>query len=366
MASIAEVAIKRITFKGTILGGAFECQKCPSGTVAPERSFHCLPCTPGSEQDKDQASCQPCKEGYFNPEDRGWCKLCPAFTSSRRHEEDPTYYAGGAGGKVSEERADVTASTHCVLDSELHVLQTGQIYKPGHFSARRLCAEDKFLQNSNICAGQNIIGPVSDVQHMSHDEDDRWEDDLLDDDEDDFFFDEEDDFDEEDWEDFEDWIASDDDGWVPDDEAWDSLERDEKEFLKQALEDKRKQEGQTRRLRRVLKEESYKKHYEEKGLNYGLDQDDASSLPRENLFFFTDQDYFRSSRYEFMSKKNPGKGFVFGLFDPKPLADSDKAVSDLEGNTYLSSYSSKGAKNLDPISHLNKINNYRVLKNLGS
>jgi hypothetical protein len=51
MSSMAEVAIKRITFKGSVLGGAFECEKCPSGTIAPEKSFHCLPCTPGSEQD---------------------------------------------------------------------------------------------------------------------------------------------------------------------------------------------------------------------------------------------------------------------------------------------------------------------------
>ena len=34
MASLAEVSIKRITIKGGIKGGAYECQKCPKGTIS--------------------------------------------------------------------------------------------------------------------------------------------------------------------------------------------------------------------------------------------------------------------------------------------------------------------------------------------
>ena len=61
-----------------------------------------------------------------------------------------------------------SAATHCELDSEFHVRQTGQIYKAQHFSARHLCSEEKYLANSNLCAGKHIIGPISDVQHTSN------------------------------------------------------------------------------------------------------------------------------------------------------------------------------------------------------
>lgn len=107
--------------------------------------------------------------------------------------------------------------------------------------------------------------------------------------------------------------------------------------------------------------------YEERGVYDGENEEEGKeAMARENLFFFADQDYFRSRRFEFMSAKNPGKGFVFGLFDPRDREDEsgEKTVDELDGNTYLSSYDS--GHNLDPIQHLNKMNNYRVLKNLGS
>jgi len=50
------------------------------------------------------------------------------------------------------------------------VLQTGQIYKAEHFSARSLCSAENYLQNSNLCAGEGIIGPISDIEHVSQDE----------------------------------------------------------------------------------------------------------------------------------------------------------------------------------------------------
>ena len=39
MESEAEVAIKRITFKGAAKGGAASCQKCPQGTYSPIGSY---------------------------------------------------------------------------------------------------------------------------------------------------------------------------------------------------------------------------------------------------------------------------------------------------------------------------------------
>ena len=62
---------------------------------------------------------------------------------------------------------DKTA-THCELDEEFHVLQTGQIYKASHFSARNLCSKDRYLKHSNLCAGIGIIGPISDLEHVSN------------------------------------------------------------------------------------------------------------------------------------------------------------------------------------------------------
>mmetsp|Transcript_10833 Transcript_10833/g.13647 ORF Transcript_10833/g.13647 Transcript_10833/m.13647 type:complete len:84 (+) Transcript_10833:2072-2323(+) len=82
----------------------------------------------------------PCKQGFFNQDEKGFCEECPPFTSSRRHEEDPTYLEVG-----SEKKADVTAATHCVLDDELHIRESGQIYKAAHFKARGLCSSEMYL-----------------------------------------------------------------------------------------------------------------------------------------------------------------------------------------------------------------------------
>ena len=70
------------------------------------------------------------------------------------------------------------AATHCELDSEFHVRQTGQIYTASHFSARNLCSEERHLKNSNLCAGVGIIGPISDLQHTSNKIVDREDEDM--------------------------------------------------------------------------------------------------------------------------------------------------------------------------------------------
>ena len=97
-------------------------------------------------------------------------------------------------------KVNETAASHCELDPEFHVRQTGQIYKSSHFSARELCNSVNYLKNSNICASEGIIGPISDILHLQIKKilDDLQDDDWYDEDEDD---DEEDD----DWEDDDDW-----------------------------------------------------------------------------------------------------------------------------------------------------------------
>ena len=82
----------------------------------------------------------------------------------------------------------------------MHIRQTGQIYKASHFMARHLCSKDNFLKNSNICASEGIIGPISDTEHVSTRPID-WmdiDDDLF----------EDDDWDDEDWDEFdiEEWL----------------------------------------------------------------------------------------------------------------------------------------------------------------
>ena len=57
MDSLAEIKINRITFTGTVVGGAFECLQCPKGTISEGETFHCLPCLPGSEPNKEKTKC---------------------------------------------------------------------------------------------------------------------------------------------------------------------------------------------------------------------------------------------------------------------------------------------------------------------
>ena len=129
------------------------------GTVAMEGSSHCLPCIAGSQANKKNERCEPCKEGFFNQVEGGHCKKCPPFTSSRRHESDVGIYEKDGVTKAKEQ----SAATHCVLDDELHVAKSGQIYRADHFKARNICSQTKFMEMNNLCAAENIIGPISDV-----------------------------------------------------------------------------------------------------------------------------------------------------------------------------------------------------------
>ena len=132
--------------------------------MSPGKAFMCLSCQPGTEPSPDRSKCIPCKEGFFNPKQRGTCMKCPAFTSSRRHDEDIAMYFNKTLANGSLKKDDVEAATHCVLEREFHVLHTGQIFKAEHFSARNICSAENFMKNSNFCAGSKLIGPISDIQ----------------------------------------------------------------------------------------------------------------------------------------------------------------------------------------------------------
>ena len=94
------------------------------------------------------------------------CFKCPAFTTSRRHAKDADNFI-----EVNEDGESVLDLDHfatsCELESEFHVKETGQIYKAQHFSARKLCSAESNRVKSHLCAGEGIIGPISDIEFVS-------------------------------------------------------------------------------------------------------------------------------------------------------------------------------------------------------
>ncbi len=54
MESLAEVAIKRITFEGAYIGGASACQNCPKAMISNSLNmFQCTKCPAGMEPNAD-------------------------------------------------------------------------------------------------------------------------------------------------------------------------------------------------------------------------------------------------------------------------------------------------------------------------
>lgn len=310
----------------------------------------------------------------------GKCKNCPPFTNSRRHPKDDQVLKGK--GKEQSVVSDEAAS-HCELDHELHVRQTGQIYKASHFSARNLCSAGNHLKNSNLCAGIGIIGPISDLQHTSEKrEDARDEDEGLEEAQDlgDKMFrplsDEE-------------WLALMDsiDVATDFDEEYDSEEYDSEEYDSEDYDDEDEDspwEGDDQGLtvkrlddlgqnrRRVLKsqakaareaEEAKHKTYSETGVGGKTTAKlSEAKLQNENLFFFTDYEEFESTRYEYLAPKERKKGFVFGLFVPAPEyggIDSDQSPA------VFSSYANQESV-VDNMTLMSAKHNFRELRNLGS
>ena len=101
------------------------------------------------------SECIPCVYDFYNDSERSTCKSCSPFTHV---DKESALYPDGKG------------AISCLLDDEFRVKETGQIYKANHFFARNLCSNDKYLQLSNICAAEGIIGPISDIQHITKNE----------------------------------------------------------------------------------------------------------------------------------------------------------------------------------------------------
>ena len=276
-------------------------------------------------------------------------------------EDTPIYDEEG-------KRVQSYAGTHCELDSELHVKSTNQFYRARHFSARNLCSEEHWTKSGNMCAGQGIIGPISDVQHSSQFSDFDFESDLPYLDEDEHWEDEE--WDDEDWEDWLDEMEIENEM----DEAMAEMEEEERlAELEQESHSGRRADGKGRMLsRRQLKRDktNTSQSYEENPHNgtKGGQTSRSPSVGYENLFFFTDNEYFHTSRYEYLTQKEPQKGFVFGLI----VRDVENAHFDVIGDglntTILNSYHKDKSqnKNMDLIDHAQDLKNFRVLKNLGS
>lgn len=86
----------------------------------------------------------------------------------------------------------------------------------------------------------------------------------------------------------------------------------------------------------------------------------------ENLFFFTDQEFFSSIRYEYLSPKEPKKGFIFGLFVPQLAGEQQITLKDVKGHDILNSYASTHTSTFNQFTQAKDIKNFKVLKNLGS
>lgn len=177
----------------------------------------------------------------------------------------------------------VHAATHCELESELHVRETGQLYIARNLSARKLCSKAEFMNNSNTCASENIIGPISDVKHTSKNAKDAADEESnLTEDGDEKVFDEDDD-----------------------------LQEDEPQSDSQ--------DGGRRRNRILRSGGSYAEESStfEEGDSLTKKTEIKPNLGSENLFFLTDQEYFHTQRFEYLSSNERRKGFVFGLLVPE-------------------------------------------------
>ena len=208
-----------------------------------------------------------------------------------------------------------------------------------------------------------------------------------------FFFNEDLEFDPEFFGDDEDWEADDD--WdLDDDEEWeDFFTEEEMEQVKKSLIDKRKKveesnewikksvidknkkkDDSKKRLLAKKKPETKKNDENETIMRYvdpgitDIDSDDEKKISDENLFFFTDNDFFRSSRFQYTSQGEQKKGFVFALFNAEPAFNDDEIAYENQNNktNYLSSFHETEKQNIDAFGNYKQILQYRTLKNLGS
>jgi len=62
-------------------------------------------------------------------------------------------------------------STYCEIEDEFLDTRENAFYRPSFFKASKLCDQvnDKYWQNPHLCAGNNIIGPISDLINTDDD-----------------------------------------------------------------------------------------------------------------------------------------------------------------------------------------------------
>ena len=72
-------------------------------------------------------------------------------------------------------------------------------------------------------------------------------------------------------------------------------------------------------FRRILASDKSKGTYKE---YFKEEKNRKPEVANENLFFFTDQEYFSTTRFEYLSQKALSKGFIFGLFVPEQSLSS--------------------------------------------
>lgn len=117
-------------------------------------------------------------------------------------------------------------------------------------------------------------------------------------------------------------------------------------------------------MKEIEEEERRKGHFSQDSVDGESKQKSKALLQNENLFFFTDQEYFESSRYEYIGQTTPTKGFIFGLFLPQSFSSAGGSSNMTPANTFSSF--SNNQSTLNEIERMQSRANYRELKNLGS
>lgn len=133
--SKATAVIRRLSFTGTVLGGAYECIPAPNGKYAPALSSEPHMCGAGKHPDVESAHCELCEEGSYSPEQGDNCRTCPEYTFSSPDRTACIPY-------------DI------ITDQRNNMHHLNKLVRPDVF-----CATQK---NQNICdEGKREIGPIA-------------------------------------------------------------------------------------------------------------------------------------------------------------------------------------------------------------
>ncbi len=171
------------------------------------------------------------------------------------------------------------------------------------------------------------------------------------------YLDEDEAWEEEEWddEDWEEWLDQmEEEAEMDEMEAEWELEMEE-ERLAQLEEESHGVGRQLSRRKLKRNKTNTSESYEENPHNgtKGAQTSRSPSVGYENLFFFTDQEYFHTSRYEYLTQAEPEKGFVFGLITRDVENAHFDVISDNMNTTILNSYNRNKdqSKNLEVIDH---------------